>query len=52
VYVLGALSPGERRRFERHLRGCPVCREEVVRLAGLPGLLARLIERSSNGSDT
>jgi anti-sigma factor RsiW len=49
--VLGALSPRERHRFERHLRGCPACREEVVGLAGLPGLLARLTEipRNDNG---
>jgi anti-sigma factor RsiW len=44
VYVLGALSTAERRWYELHLRGCPACRKEVVRLAGLPGLLARLTE--------
>lgn len=28
-YALDALEPGERRRFERHLRGCPQCAAEV-----------------------
>jgi hypothetical protein len=42
VYVLGALTARERYRFERHLRGCPTCRDELVWLAGMPGLLRRL----------
>ena len=42
VYVLGALTARERYRFERHLRGCPACRDELVWLAGMPGLLRRL----------
>jgi hypothetical protein len=41
-YVLGALSPAERQSYERHLAGCPGCREEVAELAALPGLLGRL----------
>jgi hypothetical protein len=40
AYVLGALSPVDRREFEDHLRSCPGCRESVQRLAGMPGLLA------------
>jgi anti-sigma factor RsiW len=40
--VLGALTPGDRRRYEAHLRSCPACRGEVASLAGLPGLLRRL----------
>lgn len=40
AYVLGALSPVDRREFEDHLRDCPDCREAVQRLAGMPGLLA------------
>ena len=40
AYVLGALSPGDRRAFEDHLRDCADCRESVQRLAGMPGLLA------------
>ena len=39
-YLEGTLSRGERRRFERHLVGCPHCTEylaqmrETIRLAG------------------
>lgn len=42
AYVLGALSPAERREFERHLRGCAECSRAVGELAGLPGLLGRV----------
>jgi Putative zinc-finger len=41
-YVLGALSPTERQEFEEHLVDCPECTRSVERLAGLPGLLARV----------
>lgn len=41
-YVLGVLSPSDRRAFERHLTGCGVCREAVAELAGMPGLLGAL----------
>ncbi len=41
-YVLGALSPGERLEFERHLAGCVECSRSVRELAGLPGLLAQV----------
>jgi len=41
-YVLGALSPSERREFEEHLAGCEACSRSVRELAGLPGLLARI----------
>ena len=40
AYVLGALSPGDRRDFEGHLAGCPACAARVTELAVLPGLLA------------
>lgn len=40
AYVLGALSPADRRDYEEHLRGCPACQASVRSLAGLPGLLA------------
>jgi anti-sigma factor RsiW len=39
-YLEGALSAGERRRFEHHLAGCPHCTEylaqmrETIRLTG------------------
>ncbi|MGY4098287.1 anti-sigma factor family protein [Nocardia sp. R16R-3T] len=39
-YVLGSLTRPERREYEEHLAGCPVCRAGVADLAGLPGLLA------------
>jgi hypothetical protein len=41
AYLLGALSPQDRREFEAHLRECEECSRSVARLAGLPGLLAK-----------
>jgi Putative zinc-finger len=41
-YVLGSLSPAERREFEAHLDGCRTCSRSVRDLAGLPGLLGRI----------
>lgn len=40
AYVVGALSPEDRREFERHLGSCASCSRAVAGLAGLPGLLA------------
>ena len=40
AYVLGALSPDERRAFERHLADCADCREAVAEIAVLPGCWA------------
>ena len=42
AYVLGALSPAERREFEEHLASCPSCQAAVTELAAVPGLLAQL----------
>jgi Predicted transmembrane transcriptional regulator (anti-sigma factor) len=42
AYLLGALSPGERRDYEAHLSRCLTCTIGVRELAGLPGLLARI----------
>jgi anti-sigma-K factor RskA len=42
AYVLGALSPAERREFETHLESCQRCRSAVAELTVLPGLLGRL----------
>jgi hypothetical protein len=42
AYVLGALSPAQRRAFEEHLETCTSCARSVGDLAGLPGLLAGL----------
>lgn len=46
VYVLGALPPGQRLDYERHLSTCAECRTEVGDLAVLPGLLGRLDQAS------
>ncbi|MFI9487227.1 anti-sigma factor family protein [Promicromonospora sp. NPDC052451] len=42
AYVLGALSPSDRRAYERHLAECDACRAAVADLAGMPGLLSTL----------
>jgi hypothetical protein len=42
AYVLGALSPSDRRAYERHLAECDACRAAVAELAGMPGLLSSL----------
>ncbi|WP_158863847.1 anti-sigma factor family protein [Leifsonia sp. AG29] len=42
AYVLGSLAPGERHRFEEHLRVCDHCARSVAELAGMPGLLGRV----------
>ena len=48
AYVLGALSPAERRDYEEHVAGCEECRRSIAELAPIPGLLARLTpERAS-----
>lgn len=43
-YVVGSLDPGERSEVDAHLPLCPACRDELAKLAGLPGLLGRLTE--------
>jgi anti-sigma factor RsiW len=42
AYVLGSLSSAERREFESHMTGCPLCRNAVGELNGLPALLSQL----------
>jgi Putative zinc-finger len=42
AYVLGALSPVERREYEEHLADCSSCQNAVSELAGMPGLLAQV----------
>ena len=42
AYVLGALDREERCELEAHLDTCAICRDELDRLAPLPGLLSRL----------
>jgi len=41
IYVFGAITPADRATVVRHLATCPNCRDELVGLAGLPGLLLR-----------
>jgi Putative zinc-finger len=42
AYVLGALDAAERIEIEEHLRDCAYCRDELVRLSPLPGLLGQV----------
>jgi hypothetical protein len=42
AYVLGALSPEDRRRYEEHLADCSTCARAVQDLAGIPGILGTL----------
>jgi len=42
AYLLGALDPQEQGEIERHLTGCETCREELIEVAHLPGLMHRL----------
>ena len=42
AYVMGALSPDERRDYELHLEGCESCAAAVAELAGLPALLSKV----------
>ena len=60
AYVLGALSPADRRAYEEHLRDCDECVRSLSELAGLPGILGRvvpeeafaLVEGSGSGCPT
>ncbi len=42
AYVLGSLSPSDRREYEAHLSVCPSCRNCVAELGGMPALLSQL----------
>lgn len=42
AYVLGALSPADRRAYEDHLEDCTRCGPAVSELSALPGLLGRI----------
>ncbi len=41
LLLAGALAPGDRSEVERHLLTCERCRDELVEIAALPGLLRR-----------
>jgi len=42
AYVLGSLSPADRREYEAHLSTCPSCSQAVADLSGMPALLSKL----------
>ena len=42
AYVLGSLSPADRREFEAHLSVCPLCNQSVGEISGMPALLSKL----------
>ena len=42
-YIEGTLSGGERRRFERHLAGCPNCTEYLAQMRETIRLTGRLV---------
>ncbi|MCV7431760.1 anti-sigma factor family protein [Mycolicibacterium bacteremicum] len=52
AYILGALSPAERREFEAHLTGCVHCRAAVGELTGMPALLGKLDPAEVQSLDT
>lgn len=41
-YLLGALDDSTRRRLRDHLATCEVCRDELVRLSSVPGLVSQV----------
>jgi len=49
AYVLGALTPTDRREFEAHLTTCGDCTAAVRELAGMPGLLRHASEELAGG---
>ena len=51
AYVLGSLSPTDRREFEAHLSVCPSCSQSVGELSGMPALLSKLDRDTVAGMD-
>jgi anti-sigma-K factor RskA len=45
AYLLGALTDLERQAFERHMAGCPECRDELERLRPAADALPRSVEQ-------
>lgn len=50
AYVLGAMSPSDRREYEAHLAHCAQCSQAVSELAGMPGLLALITPDEAFGT--
>src|ERR1700727_36085 len=42
AYVLGSLSPTDRREYEAHLSVCPMCNQAVSELSGMPALVSEV----------
>ncbi|MEU4184021.1 anti-sigma factor family protein, partial [Micrococcus luteus] len=42
AFLLGSLDPPEQVEMERHLTSCEICRQELIEVAHLPGLMHRL----------
>jgi anti-sigma factor RsiW len=51
AYVLGSLSPADRREFEAHLSVCPLCTQAVAELSGMPALLSKLDSETVSAID-
>jgi anti-sigma factor RsiW len=51
AYVLGSLSSAERREFEAHMTGCPLCGNAIGELSGMPALLSHLDRDESAAID-
>jgi anti-sigma factor RsiW len=41
-YLEGSLSPRQRRRFERHLRGCPNCTAYLAQIRATIAIVGRV----------
>ena len=50
AYVLGAMSPSDRREYEAHLAHCAQCSQALSELAGMPGLLALITPEEAFGT--
>ncbi|HEY4899088.1 MAG TPA: zf-HC2 domain-containing protein, partial [Candidatus Nanopelagicaceae bacterium] len=48
-YVLGALSPDERKEYESHLAHCANCSSAVAIFAGIPGILSKVDSQTAIG---
>ena len=51
AYLLGALEPDEARRFEKHLKRCDACREEIAQLEVARDALPSSVEQFSPSPD-